>query len=236
MWTRTPPPAFRGTLLAQHISFLRDIFRIYKGFDTQHIDALELMIEGLYRERGHHGRHRLLPSRTSGLSHPRNLYDYIERNYRGYDGSHPRHLYPPEVLRDLLLGLHSMCRGADARFFNGPTNITSDKFLVFGVKGLDNVAQNLRDTLLFNTLSYMSHQLLTAGNTVAAIDELYLWLTNPTAITYIRNCLKRVPKEELLHDPGPARIWRTSTSRGSGVDTAPLCHPHPPVPVQRRYH
>ena len=28
------PDAFRGTLLAQHISFLRDIFRVYKEFDT----------------------------------------------------------------------------------------------------------------------------------------------------------------------------------------------------------
>ena len=42
----------------------------------------------------------------------------------------------------------------------------------------------------------MSDQLLSAGNTVAAIDELYLWLTNPVAVTYIRYCLKRVRKKE----------------------------------------
>ena len=42
----------------------------------------------------------------------------------------------------------------------------------------------------------MSDQFLTAGNAVAAIDELYLWLSNPTAVTYIRNCLKRVRKKE----------------------------------------
>ena len=51
-------------------------------------------------------------------------------------------------------------------------------------------------TLLFSVLAYLSDQLLTAGNTVAAIDELYLWLTNPVAVTYIRNCLKRVRKKE----------------------------------------
>ena len=33
------PPAFHGTLLAQHISFLRDIFRVYKDFDVPHIDT-----------------------------------------------------------------------------------------------------------------------------------------------------------------------------------------------------
>src|SRR5699024_2553257 len=62
------------------------------------------------------------------------------------------------------------------------------------VKGLDDVAENLRNALLFNVLSYMSDRLLTAGNTVASIDELYLWLSNPVAITYIRNALKRVRK------------------------------------------
>ena len=89
-----------------------------------------------------------------------------------------------------------MCRGADARFFNGHTNIDRSKFLVFCVKGLDNMAENLRNTLLFSLLSYMSDQLLTLGNSVAAIDELYLWLSDPTVITYIRNALKRVRKKE----------------------------------------
>ena len=82
------------------------------------------------------------------------------------------------------------------RFFNGHTNIDRSKFLVFCVKGLDNMAENLRNTLLFSLLSYMSDQLLTLGNSVAAIDELYLWLSDPTVITYIRNALKRVRKKE----------------------------------------
>ena len=188
------PPAFRGSLLSQHISFLRDIFRVYKGFDTPHIDALELMVERLYQKWGisdKTGFQRMRPSDYPILS---DLYNIIEEAYQSYDSE--RALYPREMLRDLLLGLHSMCKGADARFFNGHTNISSSRFLVFCVKGLDNVAQNLRDTLLFNILSYMSDQLLTMGNTVAAIDELYLWLSNPTAVTYIRNCLKRVRKKE----------------------------------------
>ena len=37
---------------------------------------------------------------------------------------------------------------------------------------------------------------LTGGNTVAVLDELYLWLSDPTVITYIRNALKRVRKKE----------------------------------------
>ena len=31
---------------------------------------------------------------------------------------------------------------------------------------------------------------------MAALDELYLWLSNPIAIEYIRNCLKRVRKRD----------------------------------------
>ena len=94
------------------------------------------------------------------------------------------------------MGLHSMCRGADSKFFNGHTNLTSTRFLVFGVKGLLSVAQNVRSTILLNLLSYMSDKLLTEGNTVAALDELYIWLSNPVAIEYIRNCLKRVRKRD----------------------------------------
>ena len=96
----------------------------------------------------------------------------------------------------MLLGLHSMCKGADAQFFNGHTNITSSRFLVFGVKGMLSAAKNVRNAMLFNVLSFMSDKLLTVGNTVAALDELYIWLSNPTAIEYIRNCLKRVRKKE----------------------------------------
>ena len=188
------PPAFRGSLLSQHISFLRDIFRVYKGFDTPHIDALELMVEQLYQKWGISDKTDFQHMRPTDYPILSDLYDTIEETYQNYDGEMA--LYPREMLRDLLLGLHSMCKGADARFFNGHTNISSSRFLVFCVKGLDNVAQNLRDALLFNILSYMSDQLLTAGNTVAAIDELYLWLSNPTAVTYIRNSLKRVRKKE----------------------------------------
>ena len=190
------PPAFRGTLLAQHTSFLRDIFRVYKGFDTAHIDTLEIMVGRLYQKWGISDDtdfSQLQPTDYPILS---DLYELIEDAYQNYESYGPYQLYTPEILRGLLLGLHSMCKGADARFFNGHTNIHSARFLVFGVKALDDVAQNLRDTLLFTILSYMSGQLLTAGNSVATIDELYLWLNNPTAITYIRNSLKRVRKQK----------------------------------------
>ena len=86
--------------------------------------------------------------------------------------------------------------GAESKFFNGHTNVMSDRFVVFGVKGLLEASANIKNALLFNILSYMSNQLLTNGNTVAAIDELYLFLSNITAVEYIRNFSKRVRKKE----------------------------------------
>ena len=112
-----------------------------------------------------------------------------------FDEQKPQ-LYTKEMLQQVLLGLYSMCKGADAKFFNGHSNLTSTRFLVFGVKGLNEVAANVRSTILLNLLSYMTDKLLIEGNTVAALDELYIWLSNPTAIEYIRNCLKRVRKKE----------------------------------------
>ena len=188
------PDAFRGTLLSQHISFLRDVFRVYKGFDTPHIDTLELMVERLYQKWNITDRTDFAGMQPTDYPILSDLYDAIQESYDHYEAADS--LYPREMLRDLLLGLHSMCHGADARFFNGHTNIDRSKFLVFCVKGLDNMAENLRNTLLFSLLSYMSDQLLTLGNSVAAIDELYLWLSDPTVITYIRNALKRVRKKE----------------------------------------
>ena len=79
-----------------------------------------------------------------------------------------------------------MCRGAESKFFNGPTNITSFRFLVFGVKGLLQANSSVKNAMLFNVLSFFSDKLLTEGNTVATLDELYIWLSNFTAVEYIR--------------------------------------------------
>ena len=188
------PEAFRkSTLLARHISFLKDFFRAYKDFSDPQLDTIEIMLSALYKKWGISEEtdfRRLTPEDYPILS---DLYALINNelvNYR--NGS----LYTRELLQEVLLGLHSLCVGADAPFFNGHTNISDDRFLVFGVGGVLTAAKSLRNALLFNVLAYMSDRLLTAGNTVAALDELYLWLSSPIAIEYIRNCLKRVRKRD----------------------------------------
>ena len=188
------PEAFRkSTLLARHISFLKDFFRAYKDFSDPQLDTIEIMLSALYKKWGISEEtdfRRLTPEDYPILS---DLYALINNELVNYRNSS---LYTRELLQEVLLGLHSLCVGADAPFFNGHTNISDDRFLVFGVGGVLTAARSLRNALLFNVLAYMSDRLLTAGNTVAALDELYLWLSNPVAIEYIRNCLKRVRKRD----------------------------------------
>ena len=190
------PSAFRQkTRLSQHISFLKDFFRAYKDFSQRHIDTIELMLERLYQNCGLTDSTDFSAMAPTDFPTLSDLYDVVEHAYRHY-GEEPDPLYPRELLREVLLGLWSMCRGAESKFFNGHTNITSSRFLVFGVKGLVQANSNVRDAMLFNVLSFLSDKLLTEGNTVAALDELYIWLGNRTAVEYIRNCLKRVRKKE----------------------------------------
>ncbi|MCB5713571.1 DUF87 domain-containing protein [Lactonifactor longoviformis] len=190
------PMTFRqATKLSQHISFLKDFFRCYKDFTDKHIDVIEIMLSKLYTKWSISDNTDFTSLEPKAYPILSDLYTLIEDEYKGYDTA-KHQLYTAELLQEILLGLHSMCKGAESKFFNGHTNITSDRFIVFGVKGLLQASKNVKNALLFNVLSFMSDKLLTEGNTAAAIDELYLFLTNLTAIEYIRNFMKRVRKKE----------------------------------------
>ncbi len=190
------PKAFAGkTRLSQHISFLRDFFRCYKDFSDREIDAIELLLIKLYDKFGITDRTDWSKMASSDYPVLSDFYDLIEQEYKSYD-TKEKNLYTDKTLQDICLGLHSICKGAESKFFNGHTNITDSNFVTFGVKGLLQASKNIRSALLFNVLSYMSNELLTTGNTVASIDEFYLFLTNLTAVEYIRNFMKRVRKKE----------------------------------------
>ena len=217
---RDAPEAFRkSTRLSQHISFLKDFFRAYKDFSDRHIDAIEIMVGKLYARWGICDNTNFAGLKPQDYPILSDLYELIEQEYREYDETQHQ-LYTKELLQEILLGLHSMCQGAEAQFFNGHTNVTSSRFIVFGVKGLLQASKNVRGAMLFNILSYMSDRLLTIGNTTATLDELYVWLSDnvsvgTTIIEYIRNTLKRVRKRNLISS-WPLRIWRTLTGRASG--------------------
>ena len=190
------PPAFRQvTRLSQHISYLKDFFRAYKDFTDSEIDTIEIMLMKLYARFGIDDFTDFSTLKPTDYPTVEDLYSLVEKEFMAFD-SEKKHLYTEEILQNICLGLHSMCKGAESKYFNGRTNIKDGEFICFGVKGLMDTNKRLKDTMLFNILSYMSNQLLGRGNTVAAVDELYLFLTNMTAIEYIRNGMKRVRKKE----------------------------------------
>lgn len=190
------PEAFRRvTRLSQHIAYLKNFFRAYKEFNDEQLDTLEIILTKLYKNFGitdYTDYDKLSKTDYPIMS---DLYELLEKEYKGYQHNQ-KNIYREKTLQELCLGLHTMCIGTESKYFNGHTNIVDDKFLCFGVKGLMDTNRRLKDAMLFNALSYMTNELLGKGNTVAAIDELYLFLTNMTAIEYIRNASKRVRKKD----------------------------------------
>ena len=185
----------RVTRLSQHIAFLKDFFRSYKDFSDAHIDTLEILLEKLYGKFGITDTTDFSKLKPTDYPIMIDLYNLCDSEFKNYN-KEEKQLYTEETLQEICLGINSMCVGAESKYFNGYSNITDDAFVCFGVKGLLDTNKRLKDAMLFNILSYMSNQLLGVGNTVASIDELYLFLTNMTAIEYIRNAMKRVRKKD----------------------------------------
>lgn len=112
------PEAFRkATRLSQHISFLKDFFRSYKDFSDAHIDAIEILVSKLYASKGiddHTDYSKLKPTDYPVMS---DLYDLAEQEYLKYENG-SKSLFTEELLREICLGLNSMCKGAESKFFN----------------------------------------------------------------------------------------------------------------------
>lgn len=190
------PEAFKKvTRLSQHIAFLKDFFRSYKGFTDAQIDTIEILLSKLYARFGITDSTDYSVKKTSDFPVMQDFYNLCEEEFMTYDKQR-KYLYTEETLQEVCLGIHSMCVGSESKYFNGHTNITDSNFLVFGVKGLMDTNRRLKDCMLFNILSFMSNELLGKGNTAASVDELYLFLSNMTTIEYLRNCMKRVRKKD----------------------------------------
>lgn len=191
------PDAFRKkTKLSQHIAFLKDFFKTYNDeFEQDHINTIEIMLTKLYARFGITDVTDFSKLRPTDYPTMQDFYNICEEEFYTYDPKR-KYLYTEDMIQKVCLNIESMCKGAESKYFNGHTNITDDKFIVFGVKGLMDTNKKLKDAMLFNILSYMSNKLLGEGFAAASIDELYLFLTNKTAIEYIRNAMKRVRKKE----------------------------------------
>lgn len=181
--------------LAQHLSFLRDFFRTYKNMSSAQLDILGIILQNLYESKG-------ITNETDLKAIPKNqfptmsdLWSFTYNIYVNY--TEAKYMFSKDRLRDVLLALESICKGAQAQFFDGHTNIEDNsKLIAFGMQGALEADESLRNTMLFNTLSYMSDKLLNQRNTVAILDEFYLFLSSQVSVEYVRNAMKRVRKRD----------------------------------------
>ena len=98
------PEAFRRvTRLSQHIAFLKDFFRSYKGFTDAQIDTIEILLEKLYAQFGITDKTDF--GKLSPLDYPvlSDLYKLCEKEFRMYD-ENEKNLYTEDILREICLG------------------------------------------------------------------------------------------------------------------------------------
>lgn len=139
------PTAFKKvTRLSQHIAFLKDFFRAYKDFSDTQIDTIEILLSKLYARFGITDSTDYSKMKSTDYPIMEDFYNLCEEEFMTYD-SKRKYLYTEETLQEVCLGIHSMCVGAESKYFNGHTNITDDAFLVFGVKGLLDTNKRLKD-------------------------------------------------------------------------------------------
>lgn len=192
----TPKPFISKGILNQHIAFLRDFFSNYKKtFTDEQLDILEIMLFKLYKKFGITETTDFQNMKNTNYPILQDLYNLIDEEKRKFDPNNKDINYTEEHLKKLLLALESICKGTDSKYFNGCTNISNEKILCFGVKGLLETNESLKNAMLFNILSFMSQALLVKGNTVGSIDELHTFLSSKVLIQYIRNFIKRVRKK-----------------------------------------
>ena len=129
----SPEPFRKVTRLSQHISYLKDFFRAYKDFSDSEIDTIEIMLMKLYARFDIDDFTDFDKLNPNDYPIMQDLYDLIEKEFMIFD-SEKKYLYTEETLQNICLGLHSMCKGAESKYFNGHTNIKNSEFLCFGVK------------------------------------------------------------------------------------------------------
>ena len=218
------PAAFKKvTRLSQHIAFLKDFFRSYKDFTDTQIDTIEILLSKLYARFGitdSTDYSKLKPTDYPIMS---DFYKLCEEEFMTYD-SKRKYLYTEEILQEVCLGIHSMCVGAESKYFNGHTNIIDNAFLVFGVKGLLDTNKRLKDAMLFNVLSYkIFFQNIKRGGILLvqmSVGALYMFSV-PRG--YSSNSMHPCGKREKAQNPDSMRFmpyltdckitqWNTMTS------------------------
>ena len=117
------PEAFRkATRLSQHISYLKDFFRVYKDFDDAQIDALEILLSRLYAKFGITDNTDYDKLKADDYPVMADLYAMVESEYQRHEkGS--KSLFTEDLLRELCLGLNSMMTVRENTVFSSSVRV-----------------------------------------------------------------------------------------------------------------
>lgn len=187
--------AKKGTLLAQHIAFLRDFFKVYKPeLTSSQLDILEIMLSETYRKFRITNTTDISKLKADDFPILSDLYETCENELNHYDDKAHKGkemLYSKENLRGVLLAINSICVGTDAIFFNGITNIPNADHVNFVVTDVLNTNENLKNAMYFNIFSFMQHKYFSEGNTVVITDEIHEIVKSFIVVMYLRSFVKR---------------------------------------------
>ena len=185
----------KETLLAQHIAFLRDFFKVYKPeLTSSQLDILEIMLAETYKLFHITPNTDFKKFKTEDYPILSDLYKTVERELNQYDDkahSGREMLYSKDDCRKLLLALQSICVGTDSMFFNGYTNLPNADHINFIVQDMLNTNENLKNAMYFNIFSFMQHKYFSQGNTVVINDETREVIKSWIVVMYLRSSVKR---------------------------------------------
>lgn len=173
--------------LASHFNTLRTFFSIYfKGLTSIQEAFLEQCLEQLYQN--FNITYNTDCSKLANDKWPKliDVYNMVAQN------ATKEHEQLVTLLRKLALG-------ADAKLYNGYTNIavTDNDFVVIDTFSLQQSSIVNRRALLYNILTWLWNEIIRTDNRVIlAIDEAYLLADkdNPQALQFLRDTAKRIRK------------------------------------------
>ena len=100
--------------------------RAYNELTDAEIDTVEIMLMKLYARFGIDDFTDFNMLNSEDYPIMSDLYELIEKEFMAFDNE-KKHLYTEEMLQNICLGLHSMCKGAESKYFNGHTNINDSE-------------------------------------------------------------------------------------------------------------
>ncbi len=181
--------------LSTHISFLRDFFILSCELNPNQSDILSSILNKLYDSFGFNSTYDIQGIPSSSYPVLSDLMNLCVSEYRNIQDGNDS-FYTKESLKSLCMSLHTLCVSESSPCFSAHTSIKNGRLIRFGSKEIMSSGKRTRNATLFNLLEYMNGKMLSEGNTIIVLDELYMFLSSKPSVEKIREFVKRGRKKE----------------------------------------